>query len=82
MIGAVRLRNESAEAVIADAVRRHVELFDLDPNVIVTSYADAARLVGLTSLRIRARCFIGMGTYYVGWESDERAAASDLLEPF
>lgn len=81
MIGAVRLRCESAEAVVAEAVRRHIELCGVEPNVVMTSYADAARLAGLTPLRIRPKSFIGMGTYYVGWESDERAA-SDVCDPF
>jgi hypothetical protein len=56
---------------LAEAVERYVEKFGSDPEICLTSAADAAALDGQTDLPVRAVTFISRHTFYVGVEEPE-----------
>ena len=53
---------------LADAIERYAEKFGSDPEICLTSAADAAELAGKTDLPVRAVTFISRHTFYVGVE--------------
>lgn len=62
-----------ATAKVAEAVERYVEKFGEQPEICLTSAADAAELDGKTDLPVRAVTFISRYTYYVGVEEESPA---------
>ena len=58
----------TAERKLADAVERYAEKFGSEPEICLTSAADAAELAGKTELPVRAVTFISRHTFYVGVE--------------
>ena len=53
---------------LADAVERYSEKFGSDPEICLTSAADAAELEGKTDFPVRPVTFISRYTFYVGVE--------------
>ena len=56
---------------LAEAVERYVEKFGSEPEICLTSAADAVELDGKTDLPVRAVSFISRHTFYVGVEEPE-----------
>lgn len=66
------------ERKLSEAIERYVEKFGSEPEICLTSAADAAALEGKTTIPVRAVSFVSRHTFYVGVEDDPveiRAAA-------
>ena len=59
-----------AERKLAEAIERYTQKFGGEPEICLTSAADAAELEGKTTFPVRAVTFISRYTYYVGVEDD------------
>ena len=61
-------KKRPATEKLAEAVERYAEKFGSEPEICLTSAADAAELAGKTDLPVRAVTFISRHTFYVGVE--------------